>query len=141
MKELGRLLNRKTILLILAAACICVVAVFAGDFSDCGIDNYKIKVREYNWLINGHTDEQIQEHADELAQDERRIFKRLAKEYIYDPSHSEEQAALFLDAAGTEEWTLEDLRTLAAQSDIDSMKILQRKIEQLHKASQKKNNK
>lgn len=81
MKELGRLLNRKTILLILAAACICVVAVFAGDFSDCGIDNYKIKVREYNWLINGHTDEQIQEHADELAQDDRRIFKRLAKEY------------------------------------------------------------
>ena len=57
------------------------MAVFAGDFSDCGIDNYKIKVREYNWLINGHTDEQIQEHADELAQDERRIFKRLAKEY------------------------------------------------------------
>ncbi len=48
MKELGRLLNRKTILLILAAACICVVAVFAGDFSDCGIDNYKIKAREYN---------------------------------------------------------------------------------------------
>ena len=42
MKELGRLLNRKTILLILAAACICVVVVFAGDFSDCGIDNYKI---------------------------------------------------------------------------------------------------
>lgn len=81
MKELGRLLNRKTILLILAAACICVVAVFAGDFSDCGIDNYKIKVREYNWLINGHTDEQIQQHADELAQDDRRIFKRLAKEY------------------------------------------------------------
>ena len=70
MKELGRLLNRKTILLILAAACICVVAVFAGDFSDCGIDNYKIKVREYNWLINGHTDEQIQQHADELAQDD-----------------------------------------------------------------------
>lgn len=59
MKELGRLLNRKTILLILAAACICVVVVFAKDFSDCGIDNYKIKVREYNWLINGHTDEQI----------------------------------------------------------------------------------
>ena len=141
MKELGRLLNRKTILLILAAACICVVVVFAKDFSECGIDNYKIKVREYNWLINGHTDEQIQLHADELAQDDRRIFKRLAKEYIYDPSHSEEQAALFLDAAGTEEWTLEDLRTLAAQSDIDSMKILQRKIEQLHKASQKKNNK
>ena len=136
MKELGRLLNRKTILLILAAACICVVVVFAKDFSECGIDNYKIKVREYNWLINGHTDEQIQQHADELAQDDRRIFKRLAKEYIYDPSHSEEQAALFLDAAGTEEWTLKDLRTLAAQSDIDSMKILQRKIEQLHKASQ-----
>ena len=81
MKELGRLLNRKTILLILAAACICVVVVFAKDFSDCGIDNYKIKVREYNWLINGHTDEQIQQHADELAQDDRRIFKRLAKEY------------------------------------------------------------
>ena len=78
---------------------------------------------------------------EELDIQEQAERERLAKEYIYDPSHSEEQAALFLDAAGTEEWTLEDLRTLAAQSDIDSMKILQRKIEQLHKASQKKNNK
>ena len=78
---------------------------------------------------------------EELGIQEQAERERLAKEYIYDPSHSEEQAALFLDAAGTEEWTLEDLRTLAAQSDIDSMKILQRKIEQLHKASQKKNNK
>lgn len=76
MKELGRLLNRKTILLILAAACICVVVVFAKDFSDCGIDNYKIKVREYNWLINGHTDEQIQQHADELAQDDIEEYLR-----------------------------------------------------------------
>ena len=75
---------------------------------------------------------------EELYIQEQAERERLAKEYIYDPSHSEEQAALFLDAAGTEEWTLEDLRTLAAQSDIDSMKILQRKIEQLHKASQKK---
>lgn len=32
MKELGRLLNRKTILLILATACICVVAVLQGTF-------------------------------------------------------------------------------------------------------------
>lgn len=78
---------------------------------------------------------------EELDIQEQAERERLAKEYIYDPSHSEEQAALFLDVAGTEEWTLEDLRTLAAQSDIDSMKILQRKIEQLHKASQKKNNK
>ena len=78
---------------------------------------------------------------EELDIQEQAERERLAKEYIYDPSHSEEQAALFLDAAGTEEWTLKDLRTLAAQSDIDSMKILQRKIEQLHKASQKKNNK
>ena len=75
---------------------------------------------------------------EELDIQEQAERERLAKEYIYDPSHSEEQAALFLDAAGTEEWTLKDLRTLAAQSDIDSMKILQRKIEQLHKASQKK---
>ncbi len=59
----------------------CCGCFFAKDFSECGIDNYKIKVREYNWLINGHTDEQIQQHADELAQDDRRIFKRLAKEY------------------------------------------------------------
>lgn len=66
---------------------------------------------------------------EELDIQEQAERERLAKEYIYDPSHSEEQAALFLDAAGTEEWTLEDLRTLAAQSDIDSMKILQRKIE------------
>lgn len=81
MKELGRLLNKRTILLIVVAACICVAAVFARDFSDCGIDNYKVKVREYNWLINGHTDEQIQQHEDELTQDDKRIFKRLAKEY------------------------------------------------------------
>ena len=78
---------------------------------------------------------------EELDIQEQAERERLAREYIYDPSHSEEQAALFLDAAGTEEWTLEDLRTLAAQSDIDSMKILQRKIEQLHKASPKKNDK
>lgn len=78
---------------------------------------------------------------EKLAEQEQQARDQLIKSYIYDPSHSEEQAALFLDAAGTEEWTLEDLRTLAAQSDIDSMKILQRKIEQLHKASQKKNNK
>ena len=56
---------------------------------------------------------------EELDIQEQAERERLAKEYIYDPSHSEEQAALFLDAAGTEEWTLEDLRTLAAQSDID----------------------
>lgn len=88
MKELGRLLNRKTILLILAAACICVVAVFAGDFSDCGIDNYKIKVREYNWLINGHTDEQIQQHADELAQ--------MIEEYLRDLQRNTRKSLIIL---------------------------------------------
>lgn len=88
MKELGRLLNRKTILLILAAACICVVAVFAGDFSDCGIDNYKIKAREYNWLINGHTDEQIQEHADELAQ--------MIEEYLRDLQRNTRKSLIIL---------------------------------------------
>lgn len=88
MKELGRLLNRKTILLILAAACICVVAVFAGDFSDCGIDNYKIKVREYNWLIDGHTDEQIQEHADELAQ--------MIEEYLRDLQRNTRKSLIIL---------------------------------------------
>ena len=82
MKELGRLLNRKTILLILAATCICVVVVFAKDFSDCGIDNYKIKVREYNWLINGHTDEQIQQHADELAEYLRDLQRNTRKSLI-----------------------------------------------------------
>lgn len=88
MKELGRLLNRKTILLILAAACICVVAVFAGDFSDCGIDNYKFKAREYNWLINGHTDEQIQEHADELAQ--------MIEEYLRDLQRNTRKSLIIL---------------------------------------------
>lgn len=88
MKELGRLLNRKTILLILATACICVVAVFAGDFSDCGIDNYKIKVREYNWLINGHTDEQIQQHADELAQ--------MIEEYLRDLQRNTRKSLIIL---------------------------------------------
>lgn len=88
MKELGRLLNRKTILLILAAACICVVVVFAKDFSDCGIDNYKIKVREYNWLINGHTDEQIQQHADELAQ--------MIEEYLRDLQRNTRKSLIIL---------------------------------------------
>lgn len=88
MRELGRLLNRKTILLILAAACICVVAVFAGDFSDCGIDNYKIKVREYNWLINGHTDEQIQQHAYELAQ--------MIEEYLRDLQRNTRKSLIIL---------------------------------------------
>lgn len=88
MKELGRLLNRKTILLILASACICVVVVFAKDFSDCGIDNYKIKVREYNWLINGHTDEQIQQHADELAQ--------MIEEYLRDLQRNTRKSLIIL---------------------------------------------
>lgn len=88
MKELGRLLNRKIILLILAAACICVVAVFARDFSECGIDNYKIKVREYNWLINGHTDEQIQQHADELAQ--------MIEEYLRDLQRNTRKSLIIL---------------------------------------------
>ena len=88
MKELGRLLNRKTILLILAAACICVVVVFAKDFSECGIDNYKIKVREYNWLINGHTDEQIQQHADELH--------RMIEEYLRDLQRNTRKSLIIL---------------------------------------------
>lgn len=88
MKELGRLLNRKIILLILAAASICVVVVFAGDLSDCGIDNYKIKVREYNWLINGHTDEQIQQHADELAQ--------MIEEYLRDLQRNTRKSLIIL---------------------------------------------
>ena len=83
MKELGRLLNRKTILLILAAACICVVAVFAGDFSDCGIDNYKIKVREYNWLIDGHTDEQTNWH-------------RMIEEYLRDLQRNTRKSLIIL---------------------------------------------
>lgn len=75
-------------MLILAAACICVVVVFAKDFSDCGIDNYKIKVREYNWLINGHTDEQIQQHADELAQ--------MIEEYLRDLQRNTRKSLIIL---------------------------------------------
>lgn len=61
---------------------------FAGDFSDCGIDNYKIKVREYNWLINGHTDEQIQQHADELAQ--------MIEEYLRDLQRNTRKSLIIL---------------------------------------------
>lgn len=75
-------------MLILAAACICVVVVFAKDFSECGIDNYKIKVREYNWLINGHTDEQIQQHADELAQ--------MIEEYLRDLQRNTRKSLIIL---------------------------------------------
>lgn len=61
---------------------------FAGDFSDCGIDNYKIKVREYNWLIDGHTDEQIQQHADELAQ--------MIEEYLRDLQRNTRKSLIIL---------------------------------------------
>lgn len=61
---------------------------FAKDFSDCGIDNYKIKVREYNWLINGHTDEQIQQHADELAQ--------MIEEYLRDLQRNTRKSLIIL---------------------------------------------
>ena len=81
MKELGRLLNKKTITIMIAAACICVAAIFARDSSDCGISNYGVKAREYTWIAAGHSEEEIQQHTDELSQDNRRIFKRLAKEY------------------------------------------------------------
>ena len=81
MKELGRLLNKKSIIILAVAACICISAILAGDSSDCGIDNYNVKVREYTWLTGGHTEEEIQQHADELSQDDKRIFKRLAREY------------------------------------------------------------
>ncbi len=81
MKELGRLLNKKSIIILAVAACICIAAILAGDSSDCGIDNYNVKVREYTWLTGGHTEEEIQQHADELSQDDKRTFKRLAREY------------------------------------------------------------
>lgn len=90
-----------------------------------------------NWLSFFHSSKTNRE--EKLAIQEQATREDLAKEYIYNPSHSEEQSAIFLAAAGTEEWTLEDLRTLAAQPDTDSMKLLQRKIEQLHKATQKNN--
>lgn len=64
------------------------MVVFAGDLSDCGIDNYKIKVREYNWLINGHTDEQIQQHADELAQ--------MIEEYLRDLQRNTRKSLIIL---------------------------------------------
>lgn len=64
------------------------MVVFAKDFSDCGIDNYKIKVREYNWLINGHTDEQIQQHADELAQ--------MIEEYLRDLQRNTRKSLIIL---------------------------------------------
>ena len=79
MKELGRLLNKKSIIILAVAACICISVILAGDSSDCGIDNYNVKVREYTWLTGGHTEEEIQQHADELSQDDKRIFKRLER--------------------------------------------------------------
>jgi len=90
-----------------------------------------------NWLSFFHNSKTNRE--EKLAIQEQATREDLAKEYIYNPSHSEEQSAIFLAAAGTEEWTLEDLRMLAAQPDTDSMKLLQRKIEQLHTATQKNN--
>ena len=90
-----------------------------------------------NWLSFFHNSKTNREEKLDIKEQDKR--EDLAKEYIYNPSHSEEQSAIFLAAAGTEEWTLEDLRMLAAQPDTDSMKLLQRKIEQLHTATQKNN--
>ena len=51
---------------------------------------------------------------------------------IYDPEHSEQQTELLLAAATSEEWTLEDLKTLASQPDLEKMQSLQHKMEQLY---------
>lgn len=110
MNELGRLLNRRMIIMMVAAACICVAAIFARDSSDCGIDNYDVKVREYTWLTNGHTEDEIQQHADELSQDDKRIFKRLAKEYsektAYIDGYTESVRAVITSAGNMKKFSI-----------------------------------
>lgn len=69
---------------------------------------------------------------EKLAEQEHQARDQLIKSYIYDPDHSEEQTKLLLAAASSEEWTLEDLKTLASQPDLEKMQSLQHKIEQLY---------
>ena len=110
MKELGRLLNKKSIIILAVAACICISVILAGDSSDCGIDNYNVKVREYTWLTGGHTEEEIQQHADELSQDDKRIFKRLAREYsektAYIEGYTESVRAVITSAGNMKKFSI-----------------------------------
>lgn len=110
MNELWRLLNKKSIIILAVAACICIVAILAGDSSDCGIDNYNVKVREYTWLTGGHTEEEIQQHADELSQDDKRIFKRLAREYsektAYIEGYTESVRAVITSAGNMKKFSI-----------------------------------
>lgn len=71
---------------------------------------------------------------EKLAEQEQQARDQLIKSYIYDPEHSEQQTELLLAAAASEEWTLEDLKTLASQPDLEKMQSLQHKMEQLHHA-------
>lgn len=69
---------------------------------------------------------------EKLAEQEQQARDQLIKSYIYDPEHSEQQTELLLAAATSEEWTLEDLKTLASQPDLEKMQSLQHKMEQLY---------
>lgn len=131
MKELGRLFNKRTIIIIIAAACICVAAIFAGDSSDCGISSYGVKVREYSWLVNGHSEEEIQQHADGLSQDDRRIFKRLAKEYAaqtaYIDGYADSVKAVITSAANMKKFSI--FGTTESLSNINKTEKDYRRIE------------
>ena len=69
---------------------------------------------------------------EKLAEQEQQARDQLIKSYIYDPEHSEHQTELLLAADTSEEWTLEDLKTLASQPDLEKMQSLQHKMEQLY---------
>lgn len=89
-----------------------------------------VQAERHNWF--SFLRKSKKSKAEKLAEQGQQARDQLIKNYIYDPDHSEQQTELLLAAAASGEWTLEDLKTLAAQPDLEKMQSLHHKMEQLH---------
>lgn len=93
-------------------------------------ENSDFQSERYNWFSFFRKSKKSK--AEKLAEQEQQSRDQLIKSYIYDPDHSEQQTELLLAAAASGEWTLEDLKKLASQPDLEKMQSLQHKMEQLY---------
>ena len=91
-----------------------------------------VQAKRHNWF--SFLRKSKKSKAEKLAEQEQQARDQLIKSYIYDPDHSEQQTELLLVAAASGEWTLEDLKKLASQPDLEKMQSLQHKMEQLYHA-------
>lgn len=95
-------------------------------------ENSDFQIERHNWFSFFRKSKKSK--AEKLAEQEQQSRDQLIKNYIYDPDHSEQQTELLLTAAASGEWTLEDLKKLASQPDLEKMQSLQHKMEQLYHA-------